>query len=597
MTTKPKNDAPKMTRAELFEYKMKNDRIWFMKNMLKIRNKDSQLVPFVPNSAQMKFNAIIDEDTKNGKPKRYIILKARQLGMSTFTEGYIYHDTSTREYVNSLIIAHEEKATMNLFSMSKLFYDECPLVIRPLKKYSNGKELAFENPTTNDEEKLLNPGLRSKITIATAGTTDTGRSGTYHNIHVSEIAFFPNAKNTMTALMQCVPNSPNTFVCLESTANGVGGYFYDMWNDAVAGKNDFTPVFFPWFETDEYSIDFADEDGKQQFIDEVNAMLPTADGKMVHTDEWYLKEQFNLTYEQLNWRKWCIANNCGGDLDMFKQEYPSTPEEAFVASGRPRFDLKAVKEYEINAALPKYTGDLIKKGKEYTLVEHEKGNLKIWLPPEKEKTYCIGVDVAEGLVTGDYSVAIVMDENLDICAKWRGHIDPDLFGDELIKLCYYYNEAYLAIENNNHGLTTLKSVANQEYYNLFYTKGYDRFNDTVTKKLGWSTNRRTKPLAIDRLAEYIREKFLGLWDIEIIQELYSYVIDDKGATNAQEGKHDDCVMSLAITLQAFLEGKGEDYMPEVSREEVKKIVQRKFDVPEIIDELFESEEENAEYSI
>ena len=595
--TVAEKDKPKMTRAELFEYKMKNDRIWFMKNMLKIRNKDSKLVNFIPNSAQLKFNKIIDEDTKNGKPKRYIILKARQLGMSTFTEGYIYHDTSTREYVNSLIIAHEEKATMNLFSMSKLFYDESPMVIRPLKKYSNGKELVFENPTTNDEEKMLNPGLRSKITIATAGTSDTGRSGTYHNIHVSEIAFFPNAKNTMTALMQCVPNSPNTFVCLESTANGVGGYFYDMWNDAVEGKNDFTPIFFPWFETDEYSMNFPDEETKQAFIEEIESMLPTSDGKMVHTDEWFLKEQFNLTYEQLYWRKWCIANNCGGDLDMFKQEYPSTPEEAFVASGRPRFDLKAVKEYEMNCQLPKYTGELIKSGKEFKFFEHEKGNLKIWFMPEPNKSYCVGVDVAEGLETGDYSVATVMDDELTVVAKWRGHMDPDLFGDELIKLCNFYNEAYLAVENNNHGLTTLKSVANQEYYNLFYTKSYDRFNDTISKKLGWSTNRRTKPLAIDRLAEYIREKYIGMWDIDIVQELYSYVIDEKGATNAQEGKHDDCVMSLAITLQAFLEGKNEDYMPEISRDEVRKIVEKNFDVPEIIDELFESEDENVEYSI
>ena len=586
-------EKPKMTRAELFEYKMKNDRIWFMKNMLKIRNKNSKLVPFIPNSAQLKFNSIIEEDTKKGKPKRYIILKARQLGMSTFTEGYIYHDTSTREYVNSLIIAHEEKATMNLFSMSKLFYDESPLVIRPMKKYSNGKELVFENPTTNDEEKLVDPGLRSKITIATAGTSDTGRSGTYHNIHVSEIAFFPNPKNTMTALMQCVPDSPNTFVCLESTANGVGGYFYDMWNDAVAGKNDFTPIFFPWFETDEYTSDFPDDNARDDFINEVEAMIPTADGKLVHTDEWYLKEQFDLSYEQLYWRKRCIANNCGGDLDMFKQEYPATPEEAFIASGRPRFDLKAVKEYEMNCALPKYTGDLYNG----TLVEHEKGNLKIWFMPEENRTYTIGADVAEGLETGDYSVAIVMDEDLNVCAKWRGHIDPDLFGDELIKLCNFYNEAYLAVENNNHGLTTLKSVANKEYYNLFYTKGYDKFNDTITKKLGWSTNRRTKPLAIDKLAEYIREKFLGMWDIEIIQELYSYVIDEKGATNAQEGKHDDCVMSLAITLQAFLEGKGENYLPEVSKDEVRKITQKVFDVPEIIDDLFESEEDDAEYTV
>lgn len=581
----------------LFQEKLKNDRIWYMENFLKIRNKQSQLVPFKLNSAQKKLNAIIDRDKKAGKPLRYIILKARQLGMSTYTEGYMFHDTATRELVNSLIICHEEKATNNLFGMSKLFYEELPSVLKPLTKYSNSKELVFENPTTNADEKLAEPGLRSKITLATAGTSDTARSGTYHNIHVSEIAFFPNPKNTMTALLQCVPDAPNTFVCLESTANGIGGYFYDIWNAAVNGENDFTPIFFPWFEDEEYTFDFRDEEEKDEFIKEVDSVHEDSTGKLVHTDEWLLKEQFNLTYEQLNWRRKTIANKCGGDLDMFKQEYPATPDEAFIASGRPRFNLKAVKQYELNCCNPKIICDLLMSGETVSFSEHDKGCFRIWIPPEQDGQYCVGVDVAEGLVTGDYSVATVMDDKLNVCAKWRGHIDPDLFGDELIKICKLYNEAYLAIENNNHGLTTLKSVVNKDYYNVFYTKSYDKVNDVVSKKLGWSTNRRTKPIAIDKLAEYVREEFLGLWDIDIVSEMYSYVIDDKGITNAQEGKHDDCIMSLAITLQAFLEGRGESYMPEISRDEIFRVKKKRaFDAPEIIDELFESFEYDVEYS-
>ena len=584
-------------RLKLFEYKLKNDRLWYMENFLKIRNKQSKLVPFRPNSAQLKFNKIIDEDTKNNKPKRYIILKARQLGMSTFTEGYIYHDTANREFVNSLIIAHEEKATVNLFNMSKLFYEECPLPIRPLKKYSNGKELSFENPTTNDAEKLSNPGLRSKITIATAGTSDTARSGTYHNVHVSEIAFFPNPENTMTALLQCVPDEPNTFVCLESTANGIGGYFYDMWYAAVEGKNDFTPIFFPWFEDENYTTRFPNDNVKQTFIDEVNAVRIDESGKEIHTEEYYLMLQFNLTYEQLYWRKRTIANKCGGSLDMFKQEYPATPDEAFIASGRPRFDLKAVKEYELNCTEPKHQGDLHYRNGSVVLDEYDDGLLKIWKLPEEGKHYCVGADVAEGLETGDYSVGIVLDDDLNVCAKYRGHIDPDLYGKELVKLSDFYNEAYLAVENNNHGLTTLKSILNQEYYNIFYSKSYDRVNDTMTKKIGWSTNRKTKPLSIDKLAEYIREKYLLFWDLDIVDELYSYVIDEKGATNAQEGRHDDCVMALAISLQAFLEGRGENYIPEISHDNlIEEAKKRCFDVPDIIDPLFEDNENEVEYS-
>lgn len=583
-------------KAQLFAWKLRNDRVWFMKNFLKIRNKKSELVNFEINYAQDTFNKLIEENTKNNVPHRYIILKARQLGMSTFTEGYIYHDTTTRELVNSLIIAHEDIASKNLFNMSKLFYEMSPLAIRPMTKYSNGKELVFENPTSDEAEKLANPGLRSKITIATAGTSDTGRSGTIHNLHVSEIAFFPNPQNTMTALLQCVPDEPNTFVCMESTANGIGGYFYDFWNAAVNGENDFTPIFFPWFADPAYSVEFENETIKSKFIKEVESMYPDASGKIVHTDEWLLKEQFNLTYEQLYWRKKTIANKCGGDLDMFHQEYPATPEEAFIASGRPKFNLKSVKEYELVCEKPKFIGDLI-NGKN-PLYENDKGSLKIWIMPQTGGQYTIGCDVAEGLATGDYSVSVVLDSDLNVCAKWRGHTDPDLFGKEIVKLANLYNEAYVAVENNNHGLTTLKSILNEEYYNLFYTKQYDKVSDSITKKLGWSTNAKTKPLAIDKLAEFIREKFFGLWDIDIVSELYTYVIDDNGKTNAQEGKHDDTVMALAICLQAFLEGRGQDYIPEISKEDMVFLSKKKsIDIPEIIDELFESDEETAEYSI
>ena len=583
-----------MDKMMAFTYKIQNDTPWYMENFLKIRDKKSRLIPFKCNEAQLEFQRIIDENTRLGKPHRYIILKARQLGFSTFTEGKIFHDTVTRENTNSLIIAHEDKATQNLFQMSKLFYEELPASLKPMKKYSNEKALVFENPTTDVTEKQQNPGLRSKITCATAGTSDTARSGTYHNVHVSEIAFFPNAQNTMTALLQCVPDEPNTFVVLESTANGIGGYFYDMWNDAVEGKNDFTPLFFPWFTDSSYTAPFENDSKKEEFIKEINAMVQDSSGKMVPTEEWFLMNEFDLTLEQLYWRKKTIANKCGGDLEMFHQEYPATPQEAFIASGRPRFDVKVLREYDMNCTEPEHVGYLENKDRRITYHEEDNGLLQIWQMPSANKFYTIGADVAEGLETGDYSVAVVMDENLNVVAKYRGHIDPDLYGIELVKLGWFYNEAYIAVENNNHGLTTLKSILRQEYYNVFYTKSYDRVNDVVSKKLGWSTTRKTKPYMIDKLAEYIRERFIGIKDKEIIMECYSYVIDEKGITNAQEGKHDDCVMALGICLMAFLEEMGQDYVPEIPKDLINKKKKDDFDYPEIIDPLFEEDENSVE---
>ena len=176
--------------------------------------------------------------------KDLLFLKQGRWGLSTLFEGLIYQDTSTHSLKNSLIIAHEDKATSNLFAMSKLFNEELPEVIRPMIKYSNEKALVFENPINDLIEKRQNPGLRSKITVATAGTTEAGRSATIHNLHASEVAFFPNARTTMLGLLQCVPDEMSTLVVLESTANGVGDWFHDMWQKAVKGENEYIPIFF-----------------------------------------------------------------------------------------------------------------------------------------------------------------------------------------------------------------------------------------------------------------------------------------------------------------------------------------------------------------
>ena len=144
-----------------------------------------------------------------------------------------------------------------------------------------------------------------------------------------------------------------------------------------------------------------------------------------------------------------------------------------------------------------------------------------WQPPPGEapdEFYAIGADVAEGLVEGDYSCAVVGDSNFDVVAMWHGHIDPDLFGVELDKLGRYYNDAYLGVENNNHGLTTLTTLKKNEYWNLYFSKSYDRIADTMTQKLGWTTSIRTKPLMIDKLAKFIRELHVGLDSDLIISE-------------------------------------------------------------------------------
>lgn len=575
----------RLNKEELFFHKLKTDKRWYIENFLYIRNKKAEIIPFKLNQAQKIVMNIVENDMKLGVPMRYIVLKARQMGLSTLFEGIIFQDTATNENKNSLILAHEEPASQNLFSMSKLYYDYIPDLIRPMKKYSNGKFLVFENPETDENKKSDNPGLRSRISIATAGTGEVGRSATIHNLHVSELAFFPDPKTTMLGLLQSVPDEPNTFVVLESTANGVGDYFHELWTKAVKGENEFIPIFLPWFIDPGYTRPFRSESERKQFIEEVESTTINANGETIYTYEKELMEKNNLTYEQLNWRKFTIANKCQGDELLFMQEYPATPEEAFISTGRPKFSLKALQKYQtINQEPEKGYLNYGEDGK-VSFLPDKNGYVSIWKKPDSEKYYCIGADVAEGLVNGDYSAAIVGDsEDFDIVAMWHGHIDPDLFGLELIKLGKYYNEAYIGVENNNHGLTTLSIMKREEYWNLYFAKSYDKIADKISQKLGWTTSVRTKPLMIDKLAEFVREMFLGIYSDLIISEMFTYIIEDDGKTNAQSGCFDDTVMATAIMLQLLLEGKGESFTPEVP------IDQRGKQVREIVDPLFEKED-------
>lgn len=578
-------------REKLFFYKVKHDKPWYIENFLKIKDKTASIIPFTLNPAQRIVMDIMAKDEAEGKPKRYITLKARQMGLSTLFEGLIFQDTSTHENKNSLIIAHEEQASSNLFQMSKLYFEYLPDILQPMKKYANGKVLSFENPTNDDAEKAKNPGLRSKISIATAGSGEVGRSSTTHNLHASEVAFFPDAKITMLGLLQSVPDQPNTMVVMESTANGVGDWFHEMWQKAERGENEFTPIFLPWFIQPEYQRAFRSESEKQQFIAEMSAVHQDLSGNEIRSYEWDLKEKHELTWEQLNWRKYTIQNKCQGDDMLFMQEYPSTAEEAFISSGRPKFSIRSLRKYQTMTKPPIARGYLHDVDGKVELVEDDKGYLSIWKLPAVDMNYAIGADVAEGLVSGDYSAALVGTDEFDIVAKWHGHIDPDLFGTELVKLARFYNEAYLGVENNNHGHSVLNVVKKAEYWNVYHMKSFDKFSEDTTKKIGWNTNQRSKPLMIDKLAEFVREHYLGIFDDALISEMFTYIIEDNGKTNAQVGTHDDLVMAGAIMLQLLLEHRGDTYVPEIPIDQRGKVRHAA-----VIDPLFEGQDGKEEIS-
>ena len=225
----------------------------FIQLFLKIRTKDGHIIPFLLNEPQRRLYEVIRKQWQAGKPVRIIILKARQMGFSTLTEAVIFWLAVTAFNVECMIVAHTDEATKNLFRMSKRFYDHLPDKLKPMQQSSNAQELVFAKPA---RQKGNAKGLNSRIRCATAGGDGIGRSYTLKALHLSELAFWPGNKlDTLTGLLQAVPDLPGTLIIIESTANGYEE-FKKLWDKAVSaqreGREDFIPVFFAWHEMKEY---------------------------------------------------------------------------------------------------------------------------------------------------------------------------------------------------------------------------------------------------------------------------------------------------------------------------------------------------------
>lgn len=497
----------------------------YIENCLKIKTKSGTVVPFRLNDAQRKLYAVAKRQQDAGKPVRLIILKARQLGFSTLTEGLIFHACATRKNVNALIVAHREDATANLFRMSKLFYDELPAPVKPMLRASNAQELVFENPSKLRSEREARPGLRSRIRCATAGGRGIGRSDTLQCVHLSEYAFWPDGADgkasTLAGILQAVPSLPGTMVVIESTANGFED-FKERWDAAVAGENDFEPVFFAWFENPDYA-------------------MPVVPGTEWTPEERDLKAAYQLTDEQLQWRRWCIANNCGGSLDMFRQEYPASPGEAFLHSGTGVFDNEQIVLRLERLPSPAGRGEFTDG--EWT--ESETGAITLYELPEDGVPYVLGGDTAgEG---SDYFTAIVIDNvSGRIVAKLRQKYSEPEYVRQICALGRFYNDALVAIETNFSTYPVMK-LQEMDYPNQYSREREDTYTRQMRKSYGFRTDRQSRPRAIANLVEVFSSHPEWFTDRELLEEMLTFCYNEDHRPEALAGKHDDLVMGAAIT--------------------------------------------------
>lgn len=498
----------------------------YIEKFVKIRDKSGQVIDFILNEPQQKLYNIIKQQKKLNRPIRIVILKARQMGFSTLTESILFKETATKFNVNTGIVAHKEDATTNLFNMSKRIYDNLPEEIKPSKKASNSKELIFDNQEGT--------GLKSKIKCMTAGAEGIGRSDTFNNLHISEYAFWPgNKKETLLGLMQSVPNLPNSMVIIESTANGYED-FKDIWDRAVRNESDFIPLFVGWNELKEYQMPYT--------------------GFELSEEEQKLERIYGITKEQLTWRRWCISNNCGGDIQLFKQEYPLNPEEAFLVSGTSVFDKEKLIDRLQNLPSKNKKGYFIYdydglKITNIRWVNDANGYIEIFNVPDTPNVtkYCIGGDTAgEG---SDYFIAQVIDAKTGLqVARLRQQMDADLYTKQIYCLGMYYKKALIGIESN-YDSYPLMELQRLGYPNQYVREHLDSFTNKMSKSYGFRTTSLTRPTIISRLIEIVREHTELLQDKLTIEELLTIIRNEKGKIEAPQGGHDDLMMALSIAYQ------------------------------------------------
>lgn len=493
----------------------------YIESFLKIKDKNSRIISFKLNEPQQRLYDVIKQEKKKHKPVRVIILKARQMGFSTLTEAILFKETVTHHNINAGIIAHVEEATTNLFTMSKLYYSELPDAIKPQLLNSNAKELIFNNKEGT--------GLNSKIRCMTAGSTGVGRSGTYNILHLSEYAFWQGDKKAiLNGLVQTVPNNENSMIIIESTANGFE-HFKEIWDGAVKGDNDYIPVFIGWNELPEYSMTYT--------------------GFELTSEEKKLQETYGLTLEQLTWRRWCIRNNCQNDEELFKQEYPINPYEAFIATGTHYFNQRNIINRLAKLKQPERVGYFEytyqnEKIQSFKWKDDPEGFIKIYEDVKAMKPYILAGDTSgEG---SDYFIGQVLDNTTGKqVAVLRKEFDEVEYTRQMYCLGKYYNEALLSIEAN-YSTYPIKEAERLGYTKQYVREREDTYTGKMVKAFGFKTTSVTRPLILAQLQTIALEDIDLINDKQTLEEMLTFVRNEKGRPEAQQGAHDDLVMALAI---------------------------------------------------
>lgn len=492
-------------------------------------DKNQKTMPFFLNDVQHDFidtlnKAIRDFENGDITDISLLVLKGRQQGFTTLVTAYQLACSILNRNFQGYTLADKSDNSEAIFqNKAKFPYSQLPEVLKPTEKYNNRKQLLFEK-------------INSSWAVDTA-TKDVGRSRTVNFFHGSECAFWKDGISPIQgALGEAF--TKNCIKIYESTANGYNDY-QRMWDSGVHIN-----CFYEWWRTKEYVIDFKNDESKAAFLHEID----TKKGWIWDRLRW-LRDEKNLTAEQLCWY-WNKYDKYL-DKDLIKQEYPCTPREAFLLSGKNVFDTAVILERLAKLEKPIKTGYFIYDydGLRITnikWVNDRSGYIKIYqLPNQPAFTqYCIGGDTAgEG---SDFFTGHVLDAKTGRqVATLKQQFDADQYTRQMYCLGKYYADALIGIEAN------FDSYPIMELQRLGYPKQYtreavDTYTGKTEKRFGFKTTSLTRPTIISRLIEIVREHCDTIADKDTLEELLTIIRNERGRIEAPEGGHDDQMMGLAI---------------------------------------------------
>ena len=459
--------------------------VFLAKALLQIRDRTGMRIPLEPNAVQREF--------ERRRGAKNIVLKARQMGLSTWIAGRFFLKTITRPGTLTLEVAHTQEAAEDLFGMVRRFYAALPQGLRE----------GVLKTSRASSRSLVFASIDSEYRVETAGAPNAGRGLTVQNLHCSEVSRWPgNAAETLAGLRASLP--PGGEVVLESTAHGAYGCFYNEW--VHAGETGYVRHFFPWWWEPAY-VSSGSESISTSALDETEQLLVARHG---------------LSLGQIEFRRG-LQRQFGR---MMRQEYPEDAGECFLASGSCVFDVEAVDQRLMLVTDP---------------VERRwNGNLEIWYPALEGKQYLVSVDPAGGGTDGDYCAMQVIERLSGLqCAEYQGRIGILEIAQKAALLGSEYNDALVVVERNNHGhavLAYLRSLCG--YRNLYTERGQE----------GWLTTSLTRPVLLEGLVSLLLEHPGLINSRRLLGECRTFVRDTAGRVAAAPGTHDDCLMAMGMAI-------------------------------------------------